>query len=72
MNTMDNAKAIEAMEKITLQKYLEKLITSQMHKITLFPSFPQTGAPNLSDPVYYIMIDDLSKMVSLNSGAFIN
>ncbi len=66
---MDNAKAIEAMEKITLHKYLEKLINSQMHKITLFRSFPQTGAPNLSDPVYFMMIDDISKMVSLNSGA---
>lgn len=69
MNTMDNAKAIEAMEKITLHKYLEKLINSQMHKITLFRSFPQTGAPNLSEPVYFMIINDISMLVGLNSGA---
>lgn len=68
MNTMDNAKAIQAMEKAALQKYLEKLISSEMRKITLFPVFSQTGAPNLSQPVYFALIDDLSKMVALNSG----
>ncbi len=72
MNTMDNAKAIETMEKITLHKYLEKLINSQMRKITLFPSFPQTGAPNLSEPVYFMMINDISKLAGLNSGAYKN
>jgi hypothetical protein len=72
MNTMDNAKVIQAMEKFSLQKYLEKLINSEMHKITLFPVFSKTGAPNLSAPAYFVLIDDLSKMVSLNSGSFLN
>jgi hypothetical protein len=48
------------------------LINSEMHKITLFSIFSQTGAPNLSDPVYFVLIDDISKLVSLNSGAFLN
>ena len=72
MNTMDNAKVIQAMEKFSLQKYLERLINSHMRKITLFPVFSQTGAPNLSNPMYFVIIDDLSKMVSLNSGSFLN
>lgn len=72
MNTMDNAKAIEAMEKMTLQKYLEKLIHAPMHKITLFSIFPHTAAPNLSAPKHFVLIDDLTKFISLNSGAFHN
>ncbi|MEE8637876.1 MAG: hypothetical protein V3T21_02410 [Candidatus Margulisiibacteriota bacterium] len=69
---MNNAKVIEAMEKFALQKYLKKLINSEMHKVTLFPIFSKTGAPNLSDPVYFVLIDDISKLVSLNSGSFLN
>ncbi|KPJ67602.1 hypothetical protein AMJ44_07215 [candidate division WOR-1 bacterium DG_54_3] len=72
MKTMDHDKAIQAMEKFTLHKYLEKLINSSMHKVTLFPAFPKTGAPNLSDPAYFILIDDLSKIVSINSGSYLN
>lgn len=72
MNTMDNAKVIQAMEKFTLQKYLEKLINSEMRKLTLFPIFSQTGAPDLSHPAYFILIDDLSKIVAVNSGFFLN
>lgn len=72
MNTMDNTKAIQAMEKLAFHKYLEKLINSEMCKITLFPIFAQTGAPNLSNPAYFVLIDDLSKIVSLNSGSFLN
>jgi len=60
------------MEKFTLHKYLEKLINSEIHKITLFPIFAQTGAANLSQPVYFILIDDLSKIVSINSGSYQN
>ncbi len=72
MKAMDNTKAIEAMEKMSLQKYLEKLIHAPMHKVTLFPVFSQTGAPNLSTPVYFVIIDDLSKYVGLNDGAYMN
>lgn len=72
MNTMDNAKAIEAMEKMTIQKYLQNLVDTRMHKVTLFPVFSHTAAPNLSDPRYYVMVEDLTKLVELNSGAFNN
>lgn len=72
MKAMDNAKAIQAMEKFTLQKYLEKLINSPMRKVTFFPAFPKTGAPNLSDPAYFVLIDDLSKFSSINSGSYLN
>ena len=39
MNTMDNAKVIQALEKYSLQKYLENLANAPMRKITLFPIF---------------------------------
>lgn len=72
MNTMDNKKVIEVMEKVTLHKYLDKLIHARMSKATLFTIFSQTGAPNLSDPRHYIMINDLEKVASLNSGCLLN
>ena len=69
MNTMDNAKIIEAVGKYAVQKYLQKLMVSEMSKLTLFSIFPHCGAPNLSDPHDLIMIKDLSKMTDLNSGS---
>lgn len=72
MNTMDNAKIIEAVGKYAVQKYLQKLMVSEMHKVTLFSIFPQTGSPNLSDPHNLILIEDLSKMTDLNSGSYQN
>lgn len=72
MKSMDNAKVIKKIEKISFQKYLEKLIDAKMHKITLFASFPYTGAANLSDPQNFVMIDELKKIVGLNGGCFLN
>jgi hypothetical protein len=72
MKTMDNAKAMKAMEKQSLQKYLEKLAVAEMHKITLFNIFPQTGAPNLSSPAHFVLIDEPAKLADLNSGCFLN
>ncbi len=72
MKAMNNAKLMKAIEKMSLQKYLEKLIDAEMHKVTLFTRFPHTAAPNLSDPRRFIIIDDLSKVVALNSGCFNN
>jgi len=72
MNTMDNAKVIKAMEKFAMQNYLEKLASSEMRKLTLFTILPHTAAPNLSNPVYFVIIDNASKFVSLNSGKHLN
>ncbi|MFC1568150.1 hypothetical protein ACFL37_00445 [Candidatus Margulisiibacteriota bacterium] len=72
MKTMDNAKAMKAMEKQSLQRYLEKLADAQMHRITLFNVFPQTGTANLSDPAYIVLIDNTAKLIELNSGRFLN
>lgn len=69
---MDNAKVIETLEKQTLFNYFEKLITTRIRKITLFSIFPYTSAPNLSDPRYFVMLEDLSKIVYLNSGRLDN
>jgi hypothetical protein len=69
---MDNRKVIEVLEKYTIHKYLEKLLQTQMHKITLFTVFPHTGAPNLSDPQNFILVDGLTEIVGLNSGNFQN
>lgn len=68
MNTMDNAKVIETLEKHTLFNYFEKLLEAKMHRVVLFSIFPYTAAANLSDPQHFVIIDDISKLTSLNSG----
>ena len=72
MKAMDNAKVIEVMEKFALHNYLQKLINAKLHKETLFTVFPYSAAPNLSNPVNLIIIDDLEKVAAMNSGSFHN
>lgn len=72
MNTMNNDQMIKAVEKVSLQRYLHNLANATMHKITLFTCFPHTGTPNISDAVNIILVDDLLKIVELNSGRFTN
>ncbi|MGB9613232.1 MAG: hypothetical protein ACPL4K_03535 [Candidatus Margulisiibacteriota bacterium] len=72
MNTMDHAQVMEALEKYVVFNYFEKLVNAQVHKIVLFPIFPHTAAANLSDPHYYIIIDDLSEITKLNCGKYEN
>ena len=72
MKPLDNAKVMETLEKQTLYNYLERLINTKMRKITLFPIFPYTAAANISDPHNYVIIEDLSSLVKLNSGNFCN
>lgn len=68
MHAMDNAKVMETLEKYTLFTYFEKLINVKLHKVVIFSIFPYTGAPNLSDPHYFVLVDDLDKMMQLNGG----
>ncbi len=72
MRAMDNTKVIKAIEKFAFHKYLEKLSSAEMHKVTLFTIFKQTGAPNLSDPAELLLIDDLLKITQVNAGSFHN
>ncbi|OGF32118.1 hypothetical protein A3H09_00285 [Candidatus Falkowbacteria bacterium RIFCSPLOWO2_12_FULL_45_13] len=72
MRTMDNAKIIETIEKQAFINYLEKLSHTEMHKITLFTRFPITATPNLSNPVYFLLVDDLTKIADMNSGVYGN
>lgn len=72
MQSMDNKKLLETISKFTIHKYLEKLINTDMHKVTLFSVFPHTGAANISDPQNYLMVDDLAKLTALNCGESAN
>ena len=72
MKSMSNSKVIKAIEKFAFQKYLEKLVDADMHKVTLFGIFPQTGAPNYAAAAHYLIVDELEKIVALNSGKFLN
>ena len=72
MKPQDNAKMIETLEKQTLHNYLEKLINTKMRKLTLFPVFPYTAAPNISEPHYFVIIEDLSGLTTLDGGSYCN
>ena len=72
MKSMDNKKVIKQMEKYALHKYVNKLLASKLHKVTLFTIFQQTGAPNLSNAVNLVIVDDLEKISSLNGGNTLN
>jgi len=68
MNTMDNKKVIETLEKCTLQNYFGRLLNAKMRRLELFAVFPHTAAANLSDPRNLILIDDPACFLNLNSG----
>jgi len=68
MNIQNNAKIIETIERNALFSYFEKLVDAKTTKVTLFPVFPYTAAANLSDKKIFFLLDDLSRLTSLNSG----
>ena len=72
MNSQENAKVMEKLEQTAVFKYFERLMETTMHRQVLFSIFPYTAAANLSDPHPLVMIDDLSKLVNLNSGSCLN
>lgn len=72
MYDMDNTKMIETIERQTAMIYFEKLADAKMRKVVLFSVFPYTAAANLSDPHYFVMIDDIGRLSSLNSGNYSN
>lgn len=68
MNTQDNAKIIETVERQTIFNYFEKLANAAIKKYTLFSIFPYTAAANLSDPHHFFLIEDIEKLSSLLGG----
>ncbi|MFH1387540.1 MAG: hypothetical protein ABIH50_07735 [bacterium] len=72
MNTMDNAKVMEVLEKNTLFNYFEKLVNAKMKKTILFPVFPITAAPILAEPRYLFIIENLDDLTRINSGSVNN
>lgn len=52
----NNAKAIEYINYHVMADYMQKLVNIKMGKLILFSIFPITGAPNISDPHYYVKI----------------
>ncbi|HTY13959.1 MAG TPA: hypothetical protein VMD02_07245 [Candidatus Omnitrophota bacterium] len=58
---MDNAKVVEMLNQTVMTEYLQKLLGLKLNKLTLYPVFPITAAPNVSDPYSLIMIEDIQK-----------
>ena len=56
---MENAKVLELLNQSLIAEYLQRLIAAKMKKLTLFPIFPITSAPNVSEPRHMCMIENL-------------
>jgi hypothetical protein len=69
MNTQDNAKVMEAIERCTLFNYFEKLTDAPTKKVVLFSVFPFTAAANLSDPRNFFLLEDIGRLTTINSGS---
>lgn len=61
----NTAKVAECINQHLMADYLQKLVNVQMSKVVLFPAFPITGAPNLSDPRYYVKINNIEVLSDL-------
>ncbi|MFA6169988.1 MAG: hypothetical protein WCW67_00590 [Candidatus Margulisiibacteriota bacterium] len=68
MNTMNNQKVMEVLEKTCTFNYYDKIVHAKTRKLTLFSIFPYTAAANLSDPRQFVLIEDLQGMLGLNTG----
>ncbi len=49
-------KVIEYINHHLMADYMQKLTVVEMKKVTLFSTFPITGAINISDPQYFIKV----------------
>lgn len=63
---MKRAKVIELIKQCEMTDYLQKLADAKMEKLVLFTAFPLTYAPNISDPRYFVLIKDLSRLTETN------
>lgn len=54
----NTAKVIEYINHHLMADYLSKLTIVKMEKVELFSAFPITGAPNLSDPRFFVKISN--------------
>jgi len=55
---MENAKVLELLNQSLIAEYLQRLLAAKMKKLTLFPVFPITSAPNVSEPRHLAMIEN--------------
>ena len=61
----NNQKVITVISKFGLLSYLQTLIASKVHKITLHTAFPITGAPNWSDKKEIVLVQDIRPLVNI-------
>jgi hypothetical protein len=62
---MDSAKVMEKIHEVAANRYVHNLISTKLKKITLFTIFPHTAAPNISEGVSFLLVEDLMKIASL-------
>lgn len=69
---MDKSKVLQAINKFVMSKYIEKMLTVKTSLLKLYTVFPYTGAANWSNPVSFIMIENLKSIVSFVGANFHN
>jgi len=60
---MDQTKVLEYLNNSVSANYFESLTSAQVKKLVLFSCFPIVGAPNVSDPHYFALIENISCLI---------
>ncbi len=63
MFNLDQNKLMEAINQSVINKYMQNILLVKAEIMKLYPCFPFTGAPNVSDAQRYAMIKDLPKFI---------
>lgn len=61
---MDQAKVIEMLNQTQMTEYIQRLMNAKFSRLVLFSTFPITAAANISDPHYFVMLEDLNKFLA--------
>ena len=64
MRNLNSKQVLDVINKFIMAQYARKLKDVKRNDITLFKTFPHTGAPNISEPVTITIFENLEKLLS--------
>ena len=60
---MEKAKVFDLLNKFIVCKHIGKALTKKQKVVKLYPVFPNSARPNLSDARSFVMVDDLTSFI---------
>ncbi|MBU0687480.1 MAG: hypothetical protein KKB81_06525 [Candidatus Margulisbacteria bacterium] len=65
MDRNQSVQTSKAIKQFAVANYVRHLIVAKIKKITLFTTFPYTGAANISDPKEILMVKEIPSLMDL-------